>query len=113
MVGGALVCGALKAGGAYGAIPATGVVVHGCNNKTTGQLVILKRSTKKTVMYGSTTKIKTCKKAQTSLQWNQTGATGTTGVTGTPGATGGIGLTGATGAASTVVGPAGRRTESV
>jgi len=105
LVGGALTCGALMAGAAYAAIPATGVVVHGCYNKTTGQLLILKAS--KTALHASTTNVKACKKGQTPLQWNQTGPQGRTGSPGTPGATGGIGLTGATGAASAVVGPAG------
>jgi collagen triple helix repeat protein len=86
---------------AYGAIPGSDGIIHGCYQKTSGTLHVI--GTNPTVGGGA------CGIGEQALNWNQVGPTGPIGATGQTGPTGATGATGATGGpgATGASGPAG------
>ena len=78
----ATLVGLAGAGIAYAQIPDTGGVIHGCYTKSGGSLRVIDNS------------VTNCKSTETSLNWNQKGATGPIGPAGAPGPRGTQGPTG-------------------
>jgi hypothetical protein len=101
VVAGTIAVLAVAAGVAYAAIPDSGGVIHGCYNRSNGQLRVIDPGAGES-----------CKTPESVLDWNQTGPAGAAGPAGPPGPAGpagpagSIGPAGATGATG-ATGPAG------
>lgn len=95
VVAGTIAVLAVAAGVAYAAIPDSGGVIHGCYNRSNGQLRVIDPGAGEN-----------CKTPESVLDWNQTGPAGATGPAGPAGPAGPIGPAGATGATG-ATGPAG------
>jgi hypothetical protein len=85
---GAAAAVALATGVAFGAIPDSGGVIHGCYNKTNGKL---------RVADATNPKLGDCVGSETALDWNKQGVQGPQGVPGAQGPKGDRGDTGAAG----------------